>query len=280
MSNTISNINTTNQICNVQAKSKEKEIQHNIENTQIEQNKSQVYYGKDLVQTQNNTKIDNDLAALFQNLKGKDGKDFAETAYKGLVKYFGLDDVAPKSLSWEQSEGRPIVSDYKWYENKVVLYEDYFNKAPKEKQIGYIAHELTHLKQTTNILKTESLPLGNYAVAIAVSDFKAMMTRNPQMQNAYKTASLNGKGKEFSTYMIQKGAAQTYKELNTVFADVLKQPKHPLNSPEGQKAVNDVKAQAMYNGADLNEYNNCPLEKEAMDIENSIRLAYRQTQNK
>lgn len=279
MSNTVSSINTKNQIYNIQPKSKQNDIQENIEKTTNNSNKTQAYYGKDLLSNQDK-KIDDSLNVLFQELQGKDGKEFAETAYNGLVKYFKLDDVAPKSLTWEQSEGRPIVSDYRWYENKVVLYEDYFNKAPKEKQLGYIAHELTHLKQTTNILKTEGLPIENYAVAISVSDFKAMMTRNPQIQNAYKTATQNGKGKEFSTYMIQKGAAQTYKELNTIFADVLKQPKHPLDSKEGQKAIKDVKAQAMYNGADMNAYNNNSLEKEAMDIENSIRLAYRQYQKK
>lgn len=279
MSNTVSSINTNNQIYNIQPKIKQKNIQENIEKTTNNDNNTQAYYGKDLLSNQDK-KIDDSLNVLFQELQGKDGKEFAETAYNGLVKYFKLDDVAPKSLTWEQSEGRPIVSDYRWYENKVVLYEDYFNKAPKEKQLGYIAHELTHLKQTTNILKTEGLPIENYAVAISISDFKAMMTKNPQIQNAYKTATQNGKGKEFSTYMIQKGAAQTYKELNTIFADVLKQPKHPLDSKEGQKAIKDVKAQAMYNGADMNAYNNNSLEKEAMDTENSIRLAYRQYQKK
>jgi hypothetical protein len=234
------------------------------------------YYGRDLLMNKPQKKEVKDINEVFKALDGKKGKDFADTAYKELVKYFDLSDVAPKELSWEDSEGRPIVSDYRWYENKVVLYKDYFKKAKPEEQIGYIAHELTHLKQTTNILRTENLPVQTYAVAIATSDFKANVMRNPQMQKAFQKALSEGTQDRFAKYMIQMGASQTYKELNTVFADVLKMPKHSLSSPEGQKALKDVQAQATYNGADEKAYNNCELEKEAMSVENDVVKKYKE----
>ncbi|MCM1265919.1 MAG: hypothetical protein NC200_06940 [Candidatus Gastranaerophilales bacterium] len=254
------------------AESRKQEHPLTNEESHSTQKQEQAYLGRDLVidKTSNNS----DLSVVFKKLEGKKGADFANTAYKELVKLYGLSDVAPKELSWEQSEGRPIVSDYRWYENKVVVYKDYFEKATPEEQLGYIAHELTHCKQTTNILRTEGLPVQSYAMAIATSDFRANVINNPTVKANFQKAMTQGKEKEYAALMIRANAANTYKELTTVFADVLNLPKHSLQSENGQKALNDLRAQATYNGADMTAYNNCELEKEAMSVENDIKQKF------
>ena len=249
-----------------------------VENNQQSNNdpfNGAAFYGKDLVQTQQKAKTDAGLNVVFKKLEGLEGDDFAKTAYKELVKYMGLEDSAPKELTFEYAEGRPIASDYKWYKNEVIVYRNYFDKASKAEKLGYIAHELTHCKQTTNILKTDAPNIvQQYAFAIAASDFRAAMVNDPQTRQNFVKAMQAGKSNEYAQAMIYRQAIATYKELTTIFADVLKQPKHPLNSQNGQKAIQDIKAQSIYNGADMKAYTNCPLEKEAMAFERAVIKEY------
>lgn len=273
---------STSQINNIPANKKPEEIKNTFENNNIPdkqvygdffQNKA--FYGKDIVQIKPKTTMDNDLKVIFKKLEGLEGDDFAQTAYKELVKYMGLEDCAPAELTFEEKEGRPIASDYKWYENKVIVYRNYFDKASKAEKLGFIAHELTHCKQTTNILRTDAPNiLQQYAFAIAASDFRAAMITNPQARLGFIKAQQAGNADEYAKIMIYRQAAGTYKELITVFKDVLKLPKHSVNSPDGQKAISDIKAQSVYNGADVNGWANCPLEKEAMDFERKIVKAF------
>lgn len=237
--------------------------------------KNTAFYGKDIVQTQQKANTDTDLSVVFKKLEDLEGDDFAKTAYKELVKHLGLEDCAPKELTFEQKEGRPIASDYKWYENKIVVYRNYFDRASKAEKLGFIAHELIHCKQTTNILKTDSPNIiQQYAFAIATSDFRAAMVTNPQARQNFVKAQQLGKANEYAQAMIYRQAAATYKELTTIFAGVLKQPKHPLNSKNGQKALHDIKAQSVYNGADAQGWANCPLEAEAMAFEKKVIKVY------
>lgn len=233
------------------------------------------FHGRDLLIDLNKNQTDKDLKVIFKKLDGLNGDEFAKTAYKELVKYMHLEDCAPKEITFEKSEGRPLASDYKWYENKIIVYRDYFDKSSKSQKLGYIAHELTHCKQTANILKTDDPNIvKQYAFAIAMSDFSAASSRDPQVAASVLKARQIGKEKEYISAMIYKQAGATYKELITVFADVLKLPKHPVNSENGKKALFDIKAQSVYNGATASGWENCPLEKEAMDFENTVRAAY------
>lgn len=220
------------------------------------------FHGRDLLSTMKESQSDKDLKIIFKKLEGLEGDDFSKTAYKELVKYMNLEDCAPKELTFENSEGRPIASDYKWYENKVIVYRNYFDKSSKSEKLGYIAHELTHCKQTSNILKTDHPNIvQQYAFAIAMSDFRAAVSRDPNVANSLLKARQAGQEKEYVSAMIYKQAGATYKELTTVFADVLKLPKHPIDSENGKKALFDIKAQSEYNGAVYTAWENCPSEK-------------------
>ena len=265
-----------NSVSNNNSSPKQPEVQvHNNSEINNDPFKNTAFYGKDLVQTQQKANTDRNLNVVFKKLEGLEGDNFAKTAYKEMVKYMGLEDCAPKELTFEAQEGRPIASDYRWYENKVIVYRNYFDKATKAEKLGYIAHELTHCKQTTNILKTDAPNIvQQYAFAIAASDFRAAMVTNPQMRQNFVKAQQMGKANEYAQAMIYRQAGATYKELTTIFADILKQPKHPLNSQNGQKAIRDIQAQSIYNGADAHGWATCPLEAEAMAFENAVVKAY------
>lgn len=248
-------------------------------NTQPEQSKTinnpnNAYFGKDLVKT--DTDISK-LKVIFEKIKDKEGQDFANAAYTELVKFMGLEESAPSSITWEKNEGRQIVGDYRFYNNSVVFYTDYFLKMDKSTQIGIIAHELTHCKQLSNMLRTEGLPVEKIAYAYAVSDTKAMLINNPQIIKMYNAAKTNGKDKEFIQHLVKIGTIKTANELKQAHGKTLSLPKHPLNTPQGQKAQQDWVAQYNYNGADEKAYNECPLEKEAMNVEKKITLAYRKS---
>lgn len=215
-----------------------------------------------------------DLSVVFEKIKGKDGIDFVNTAYTELVKYMDLEGVAPEKITWEKNEGRAIVGDYRFYNNSVVFYSDYFMKMDKASQLGIIAHELTHCKQLENMLRTEGISVERIAYAYAVSDMRAMMVNNPKIQQMHAQAKANGKEKEFMQQMVALGTMKTTKELQEAHANTLKMPKHSLNSEKGKKAQADLVAQFNYNGADMNTYNACPLEKEAMMMENKIKTAF------
>lgn len=247
-------------------------------NSKISENTA--YYGKDLVKSSSN-KIPEDLKILFQDLDKKEGKDFADAAYKGLIKHYGLEGLAPDKLEWEATskyKGQDIVSDYQWYSNKVVLYEDLFlgSGKSKEEQLGFIAHEVTHMKQLTNIMQTDGLPLTTVATAFAIFDFNTNMANNPVAQRQYAQAKQNGKEKEFTKFLIGQIARKNYGELSVAFKDALIAPKHPLNSPLGQKALKDLDAWSKYSSANWDVYSNNPIEKEAMEEENNIRAAYKE----
>lgn len=88
------------------------------------------FYGKDLVYDSKNFEdIPQELKILFESIKNKEGKEFANAAYKGLLKYYKIDDIAPSEIEWDntcKTCKMDTVSDYAWYKNKVILYEDIF----------------------------------------------------------------------------------------------------------------------------------------------------------
>jgi len=252
--------------------------QYNTKNEPI------AFYGKDLVNNNKNSEvIPQELKVLFDNIKDKNGKDFANAAYKGLLKYYKIDNIAPE-LEWNttaKTAPANTVSDYAWYKNKVILYENLFLNSgkTKEEQFGFIAHEITHMRQLINVMRTADLPLTKVATAFAIFDFSSNLRSNPIMQKQYMQAKLNGKEKEYTVFIIKQLAQKNYKELGEAFKDILQLPKHPLNSPNGQKALRDLDSWSKYNSSNWETYSNILVEKEAMDEENKMRTMFRLYQN-
>ena len=236
-------------------------------------NKNIAFYGFDLVKKQ---KIPPILSEMFKAIKDKKDEDLAETAYPFLVKYIGVEDVAPPKLTWEKAEGRPIVADYKVFDNSIVLYSNLFKKVSKAEQLAFIAHKLTHCKQSFNMMRTENIGIEKYAYVNAVSDFRAASVRNEKIISALNEARKNNKENELVQYLIQKATINNIKELKQTYPNFDKLSKIKANSAEGQKAQVDLKAQFEYNGANEKTYNNSPLEKEAIEKEKEIIRFYNQ----
>lgn len=113
------------------------------------------------------------------------------------------------------------------------------------------------------------------AVAFAIFDFSSNLRNNPDAQRQYMQAKQNGKEKEYTAHMIKLLAQKNYKELAVTFKDILQLPKHPLNSPDGQKALKDLDSWSKYNSSNWNTYSNILVEKEAMDEENKMRAMFK-----
>ena len=236
-------------------------------------NKNIAFYGFDLVKKKEIPPI---LSEMFEAIRDKRDEDLAETAYPFLVKYIGVEDVAPPKLTWKRAEGRSIVADYKVFENAVVIYSDLFKKVSKAEQLAFIAHELTHCKQAFNMMRTENIGIEKYAYVNAVSDFRAATVRNKKIINALNEVRKNNKEKELVQYLVQTATINNIKELKQTYPNFDKLSKIKANSDEGKKAQADLKAQFEYNGADETSYNNCPLEKEAFEKEKEIIRFYKQ----
>lgn len=273
----MNSINTSYNFTNIkypQTHKKQSEIEHyQKESISGDVSKNITFYGFDLVKKKEIPPI---LSEMFIAIRDKNDEDLAETAYPFLVKYIGVEDVAPPKLTWENAEGRAIVADYKVFENSIVIYSDLFKKASKAEQLAYIAHELTHCKQAFNMMRTENIGIEKYAYANAVSDFRAATVRNKKIINALNEAKKNNKENELVKYLIQKATINNINELKQIYPNFDKLPKIKVNSVEGQKAQVDLKAQFEYNGADEIAYNNCPLEKQALEKEKEIIRFYKQ----
>jgi len=221
--------------------------------------------------TKNKLPIDT-LIANLTKIKDKSGKEFVDDTYRELVKYFDLQEIAPDKITWQKTANRPFVGDYNAFDNSLVLYEDYFFKMNKTQQVGILAHELTHCKQLTNILRTEGIPLQKVAAAYAMSDLKALLTYNPKAKTLYAQAKQAGKEQEFIKNILTQKTKLIYSELAQAHSKTLSLPKHSLNSENGLKAQKDLIALYNYNGADSKSYQESILEKEAFEIEKMIKL--------
>ena len=277
----VNSISSTNLLKQIQQKQNVQNTQAQTEtNKTITEQKAEMktmmntMLGTDLVTRKNNIQK---LDAIFKKLDGKEGLDFVNTAYAELTKFMELDGIAPKEITWEKNEGRAyIVGDYRFYNNSIVFYTDNFMKMDKAAQLGLLAHELTHCKQLANMLRTEGLDVAKIASAYASSGLKAALSGgNPMVMQLYAKAKQEGKEKEFIQQAILQNTIKTTKELMEAHAETLKLPKHPLNSENGKKAQADWVAQMNYNGRDMNSYNNCPMEKEAMAMEYMIIGGYK-----
>lgn len=235
---------------------------------------SKAITGQDLV-SGNNISF-KDLDNLFKEIKNKNGREFADAAYSGLVKLMGLEGMAPEKITWEKNEGRDyIVGDYRFYNNSIVFYTDSYDKLDKATQLGLLAHELTHCKQFVNMLRTEGLSVDKIAYAHAVADMRAMLINNPAVIEKHKKAKAEGKEKEFIQKNTMLWAMKTAEEIKQAHAKTLQMPKHPLNSENGKKAQADWVAKYNYNGADMESYSKNPNEVEAMTFENMIKGAFK-----
>lgn len=215
--------------------------------------------------------IPEDLKPIFANLKGKTGQEFINTSYENTVKYMKLKGVAPKNIAITSTDGLTVTGGYDPIQNTIEFSEGFLSKLPPKEQLKLISHELTHCKQFSTMLRTEGIGVEAYARAIAENSVNSAINgsfSNIMFKMSYKKAVANGKGEEFIQKAIDNQVQSMIPQIEKNFADVLKMPKIPANSPEGKKAYEYLEAQRNYEGLNIiglggDAYKNNPLEVEA-----------------
>ncbi len=105
--------------------------------------------------------IPDELKLSFLKLEKINGKKFLKTAYKELVKYTGLEEVAPKRLKIKKLDPG-IGGAYSWLYHKISVSKYLPKTSSKASQLGTIAHELKHLEQSCSLIRCENIGLKNY----------------------------------------------------------------------------------------------------------------------
>lgn len=215
--------------------------------------------------------IPEDLQAKFANLKGLQGKEFVDKAYKEMVDYMGLSKVAPKTIEVNKSDGAfSITGGYNPVKNTIGYSEGFLTKLTKKQQINMITHELKHCEQFTNMLRTEGLTVEKYTEAIVNSTIKNVMKDpvNVLAHISYENAVKAGKGEEWMANLKANMMEKRVAEIKENFKEILEMPKIKADSPQGKKAFEDLKANENYEGIGFlglggKAYKSNPLEVEA-----------------
>lgn len=216
--------------------------------------------------------IPNEVRPLIENLEGKTGQEFVDTAYENMVNHMKLNGIAPKKMSINSKDGvMSVTGGYDYINNTIGYSQGFLEKLTPQQQMNLISHELKHCEQFSNILRTENIGVSEYARAIAENSLKRALDKSSfefMLKNRYEKALQNGKGEEFIQQTIDIWTKKLIPQIETNFADVLKMPKIKAGSPEGIKASQHLEALKNYEGLDMfgfgsGNYRNNPLEVEA-----------------
>ncbi len=228
--------------------------------------------------------IPNEYKTIFANLEGKTGQEFVDTAYENMVNHMKLNGIAPKSISITGADGVMSVNGgYDYVSNTIRYSQSFVEKCAPQQQINLLSHELKHCEQFTNILRTENIGVSEYARTIAENSLKQSLSKSSfdfMLKSRYEQALKQGKGEEFIQKTVDNWTKDLIPQIETNFAEVLKLPKIKANSPEGIKAVQDLKAMRNYEGLDAfgfgsETYKNNPLEVEAYAFGDSIEKIFK-----
>lgn len=224
--------------------------------------------------------IPQDLRDLFKSLKNKEGKEFVDDAYSGLVKHMGLDDIAPKNvILTDKADGFCNAVTGGFYpEENAIKYSKGFSKLTKQQQFNMLSHELKHCKQFNQIVQTEGLGVEALADSIA---------GNSLQKNIFgmdiKEALTKEVGEEEAIKMInqekEKRCSKLVTELKEKYSKTLSLDKFAADSPEGLQAKKYVEAINDYEGIGLfgigsEKYRANLLEQEAYSFGDKMEEAY------
>lgn len=224
--------------------------------------------------------IPQDLRDLFKSLKNKEGKEFVDDAYSGLVKHMGLDDIAPKNVNLtDKADGFCNAVTGGFYpEENAIKYSEGFSKLTKQQQFNMLSHELKHCKQFNQIVQTEGLGVEALADSIAGNslqknifgmDIKETLTKEVGEEEAIKMINQEK----------EKRCAKLVTELKEKYSKTLSLDKFAADSPEGLQAKKYVEAINDYEGIGLfgvgsEKYRANLLEQEAYSFGDKMEEAY------
>ena len=181
---------------------------------------------------------------LFASLQGKSGQEYIDLAYENIVKYMGLNNIAPKKFVIDCGDALTITGGYNPITNTINYSEGFLAKLSRQDQAMMIAHELKHCEQFTNMLRTEGISVEKYARAYAEScvyqDINPSSLSNFLFRMNYEKALKNGTGEEFIQKAIERRTKHLIPEIEANFAEVLRLPKIKADSQEGKKALEQL----------------------------------------
>lgn len=234
--------------------------------------------------------IPQDLRDLFKSLKkslkNKNGKEFIDDAYSGLVKHMGLDDIAPKKvILTDKADGfcNAVTGGFYPQENAIKYSKGFPTKLTKQQQFNMLSHELKHCKQFNQIVQTEGLGVEALADSIA---------GNSLQKNIFgmdiKEALTKEVGEEEAIKMInqekEKRCAKLVTELKEKYSKTLSLDKFAADSVEGLQAkkyieaINDYEGLSMF-GTGSEKYRANLLEQEAYNFGDKMGKAFSTMQN-
>ncbi len=227
-----------------------------------------IYKGKQIKALK---EIPAELKPLFNELKGKNGIEFVDDAYSGLVKYMDLDGIAPSKVHITgNSDGafNTIIGGFNQIENTIQYTKGFIDKLTKKQQFNLLSHELKHCKQFNQILQTEGLG----AEVLAKVQAEQTIYKGSGFFGNYSEKIMRDYPKEEAKKIIKDKIEELSKEyLNKIeinFSKTLKKPKLSSTSPEGLKSKEYLEAVRNYTGLGFmgtksKEYLENLLEKEA-----------------
>lgn len=144
--------------------------------------------------------IPEDLKISFAKLYNKHGKSFFKKAYKELVKYMDLQGFAPKKVKFVRCDKTTAATFDECLNRIGYSINEYKYFYSKPDQLGSLAHELQHCKQSVNLIRSKSVGAEGYADAISerlVCERIKKMKDNGSFKLAYEKALKNGNLDEF-----------------------------------------------------------------------------------
>lgn len=197
--------------------------------------------------------IPSELRTLFNELKNEEGKSFLDKAYKGLVKYMGLENIAPESINIATLEHGEAA--YNFIDHTVTCDPKVFDM-PKDIQFSTLGHELKHCKQFTTMLRSKEVGVEHYAHILTLRELNSP-------KYIFKMAISSRWGGKTKDELYQELYSKYVDTVKTNFASVLEQPQINTDSRNMQSLIKKyIIGFATYDLQSKN-YDNNILEKEA-----------------
>lgn len=224
--------------------------------------------------------IPDDLKTIFSEIKDKNGDEFIDEAYKQMVKYMGLQEIAPSKINRTGIDGvMTITGGFNPVQNTIGYSDGFFKKVDKRKQLNMISHELRHCKQTTDFLRTEGIGIDEYA-KVWTENCVQNQLKDPIFKTlTYDPAVKAGKGEE----LLEQLRKNTYKEFKQEFkknySEVFKLPQISANSDEGKRIHKLFEGCKNYEGLGMfglgsEGYRNNPIELDAYELGDKIEKLF------
>ncbi len=210
-----------------------------------------------------------ELRVSFSKLQKTNGKRFVKKAYKELVKFFGLEEIAPKKIKFKKL-GYTQRATCDKLTGQIAISNKVAQLDTKDKQLGTIAHELKHFEQFSRVIRTENVGVEGYTDALADNGLLKRKYNFFDMRfwDGLVKARKEGTADEYMASVKQAIYAELLPIVKRGFSRVISQPQIPDNVHNRQAAEKYLRAIRNYLSTDdmggtWEKYRNNLLEVEA-----------------